>query len=402
MIQSLYTSISGMKAYQEALSVTSNNIANSQTVGYKKQKAMFDDLLYRNASGTKGDDKYAGTNPKSVGSGVKLSGVNTDYTSGVLTLTGGKTDVAFEGAGFFLLGDSKGTNYEYTRKGTFSLSGDNKLVNGEGKYVLGYGVGPDGDKIDFTKAPSSIDIPLGTAQGGKATDRATVSGNIPTSGSDSQIQFPVYDQAGNKLIVELSFQKGTTANSYMYTAKIDGTDVTPAGAKIQFRSDGTLDTANTVPEQIINASVSPIKLNLAGLTNYPTDKTLKVSEVSGRQASVPTDYSITDGGYIIVKYSDGSVKTAGQLAVATFPNEKGLAKTGNGNYAEGPSAGNVSIGVSGQNGAGAVRGGATEGSNVDLSTEFVDLMVYQRGFQGNSKVIKVSDEVLNDIVNLIR
>lgn len=116
MIKALYTSISGMNATQNALSVTSNNIANAQTVGYKT-KAMFDDLLYNNSVGAKGDDRYAGTNPKSIGNGVKMSGTVTDYTDGTITLTGGKTQAALEGNGFFVVGDSKGGNMEFTRKG---------------------------------------------------------------------------------------------------------------------------------------------------------------------------------------------------------------------------------------------------------------------------------------------
>ena len=145
-----------------------------------------------------------------------------------------------------------------------------------------------------------------------------------------------------------------------------------------------------------------LTLDLSGLTNYPTGKTISTTEVTGRPAAIANDYSISDGGFVMMRYSDGSMKVVGQLAVATFPNSGGLMKTGNGNYIATPSAGIPGIGVAGENGAGNVRGSAKESSNVDLSVEFVDLMLYQRGFQGNAKVIKVSDEVLNEVVNLIR
>ena len=137
MIKALYTSITGMNATQNALSVTSNNIANAQTVGYKT-KAMFDDLLYNNSIGAKGDDRYAGTNPKSIGNGVKMSGTVTDYTDGTITLTGGKTQAAMEGNGFFVVGDSKAGNMEFTRKGTFTISSDYYITNTEGQYVFAY------------------------------------------------------------------------------------------------------------------------------------------------------------------------------------------------------------------------------------------------------------------------
>lgn len=285
MIQSFYTGVTGMKAFQDGLSVTSNNLANAQTIGYKKQKAIFNDLLYKNSTGSQASNGYAGTNPTSIGSGSRLTGTSTDYTGGPLTFTNGKTDAAIDGSGFFVVSDANdtktaaGDKTEYTRKGTFRLSEDSYLVNDEGKYVLAYKTGA----LDRTP----IQIKMGELKGG----------------------------------------------------------VGPATA---------------------------------------------------------TDYAITDNGYITVQYSDGTFESIGQLALATFPNEKGLMKTGNGNYKVTPASGQAIEGKSGIDGVGTVRGGTTEASNVDLSAEFVDLMLYQKGFQGNSKAVKVSDDVLNDIINLIR
>ena len=177
-------------------------------------------------------------------------------------------------------------------------------------------------------------------------------------------------------------------------------DVQGAGGNMTFDAVG-----NPSPkEQAANIPFNGgnVKLDLSNLTNHPTDKTLSVTGVDGRAAATVKDCFIADGGYVMVKYSDGSMKAAGQLAVAMFPNEGGLMKTGNGNYTATNTTGILALGASGQNGAGKIRGGAQEGANVDLSVEFVDLMLYQRGFQGNAKVIKVSDEVLNEVVNLIR
>lgn len=152
MIKALYTSITGMNATQNALSVTSNNIANAQTVGYKKQKAMFDDLLYNNSIGAKSDGKYAGTNPKSIGNGVKMSGTVTDYSDGTITLTGGKTQAAMEGNGFFVVGDSKGGNMEFTRKGTFGISSDYYITNTEGQYVFAYPANEATGEVDLSES----------------------------------------------------------------------------------------------------------------------------------------------------------------------------------------------------------------------------------------------------------
>jgi len=407
MIKALYTSITGMNATQNALSVTSNNIANAQTVGYKKQKAMFDDLLYNNSIGAKGDGKYAGTNPKSIGNGVKMSGTVTDYSDGTITLTGGKTQAAMEGNGFFVVGDSKGGNMEFTRKGTFGISSDYYITNTEGQYVFAYPANEATGEVDLSGIPGPLQIPMGTAIGGIRTSKGTIKGNIPTGEKQITQDLPVYDNAGNTWTMRVEF-KQTSEHNYTYKVQMrndskketEFKDVQGAGGNMTFDAVGNPNPK----EQRANIPFDggSINLDLSHLTNHPTDKTLSVTDVDGRAAATVKDCFIADGGYVMVKYSDGSMKSAGQLAVAMFPNEGGLMKTGNGNYTATNTTGILALGTSGQNGAGKVRGGAQEGANVDLSVEFVDLMLYQRGFQGNAKVIKVSDEVLNEVVNLIR
>ncbi len=407
MIKALYTSITGMNATQNALSVTSNNIANAQTVGYKKQKAMFDDLLYNNAIGSKGDEKYAGTNPKSIGNGVKMSGTITDYTDGTITLTGGKTQAAMEGNGFFVLGDSKGGNMEYTRKGTFDISSDYYITNTEGRYVFAYPADPSTGNVDLSGIPGPLQIPMGSAIGGIRTSKGVIGGNIPADAKQVTQDLPVYDDAGNTWTMRVEFTQ-TSEHNYSYTVKMRNdskketvfNEVPNSGGNMTFNAVGKPDPAKPVAPVPFNGGT--VNLDFSKLTNHPTDKTLSVTDVDGRAAATVKDCFITDGGYVMVKYSDGSMKSAGQLAVAMFPNEGGLMKTGNGNYTATNTTGILALGVSGQNGAGKVRGGAQEGANVDLSVEFVDLMLYQRGFQGNAKVIKISDEVLNEVVNLIR
>ncbi|EDZ58393.1 flagellar hook protein FlgE [Bacillus cereus group sp. MYBK77-1] len=407
MIKALYTSITGMNATQNALSVTSNNIANAQTVGYKKQKAMFDDLLYNNSIGAKGDDRYAGTNPKSIGNGVKMSGTVTDYTDGTITLTGGKTQAAMEGNGFFVVGDSKAGNMEFTRKGTFTISSDYYITNTEGQYVFAYPADPSTGNVDLTGIPGPLQVPMGSAIGGIRTSKGVVGGNIPADAKQITQELPVYDNAGNTWTMRVEFkQDGEHNYKYKVYMRNDSkketafNEVDGAGGEVKFDAVGKPNPVN--PEANIPFNGGTVKIDFSKLTNHPTEKTLAVTDVDGRAAATVKDCFIADGGYVMVKYSDGSMKAAGQLAVAMFPNEGGLMKTGNGNYTATNTTGILAMGVSGQNGAGKVRGGAQEGANVDLSVEFVDLMLYQRGFQGNAKVIKISDEVLNEVVNLIR
>ena len=398
MIKALYTSITGMNATQNALSVTSNNIANAQTVGYKKQKAVFDDLLYSNTIGSKD------TNPKSIGNGVKLSGTYTDYSGGSITLTGGKTQAAIEGNGFFMVGDKQGGNTQYTRKGTFGISSDYYITNSEGQYVLTYPTKAGTEEIDYSAAPRPIQIPMGTAVGGIRTDKATIQGNIPRDQQQITQDFPAYDKEGNTWTMRVDITKVADGQ---YTYSVSARNDSKPGSNFNVISSN--NALNFTAGELTQGGTATIPfdgdnltLNLSGLTNFPTDKTLAPKDITGRPATTVKDCMISDGGYVMVRYADGSTRAGGQLAVAMFPNEGGLMKTGNGNYVSTASAGVPVFGGSNQNGAGTVRGGATEGSNVDLSTEFVDLMLYQRGFQGNAKVIKVADDVLNEVVNLIR
>ncbi|CAM4368321.1 flagellar hook protein FlgE [Bacillus manliponensis] len=403
MIKALYTSITGMNATQNALSVTSNNIANAQTVGYKRQKAMFDDLLYNNTIGAKGNDSSAGTNPTSIGNGVKLSGTSTDFNTGSITLTGGKMEAAIEGVGFFAVGDSNGGNIQYTRKGTFGISDDYYVVNSQGQYVFAYPTNPQTGEIDMTAQAGPLRVPVGEAIGGTQSTKGVLGGNINTVDEGITQDLKVFDDAGNeyKVLVEI---KKTSDHNYSYN--ISQMNVTKgettykpvssgASGNIAFNNVGEITSGSPITFRF--NGTKDFTLDLSKLTNHPTKTQLKPSEFNGNGATYIEDYSISDGGYIMATYEDGSTKPLGQLAVATFPNEGGLMKVGNGNYIETPSTGQRSISVSDN-----VKGKATEGSNVDLSVEFVDLMLYQRGFQGNTKVIKVADEVLNDIVNLIR
>ncbi|MGG5793092.1 flagellar hook protein FlgE [Bacillus cereus] len=407
MIKALYTSITGLNATQNALSVTSNNIANAQTVGYKKQKAMFDDLLYNNSIGAKGDNRYAGTNPKSIGNGVKMSGTVTDYSDGTITLTGGKVQAAMEGNGFFVVGDSKAGNMEFTRKGTFAISSDYYITNTGGQYVFAYPADPSTGNVDLSGIPGPLQIPMGSAIGGIRTSKGIVGGNIPADAKHITQELPAYDNAGNTWTMRVEFTQDGEHN-YKYTVKMrndskketEFTEVQGAGGNVTFDAVGNPDPVN--PEANIPFNGGTVKIDFSKLTNHPTEKTIAVTNVDGRPAATVKDCFITDGGYVMVKYSDGSMKAAGQLAVGMLPNEGGLMKTGNGNFTATNTTGILALGVSGQNGAGKVRGGAQEGANVDLSVEFVDLMLYQRGFQGNAKVIKISDEVLTEVVNLIR
>ncbi len=508
MIRSLSTGVTGLKAFQEALSITSNNITNSQTVGHKGQKASFEDLVYSQTKpGSKSTDSYAGVNPMDIGSGVTMSGVKTNLAQGAITNTGGKTDVAIEGNGYFMVGDANGNNILYTRKGSFTA--DKYLTTEGGQYVLGWGVNSLTGELDTTTVPSRIEIPMDQVIPGEATTKATVKGNIDYDtavGESVRTQFPAYDAMGKRtdITVELvsNGKNASGENEYSYVAmpsdikktdviqnamlnvkdnignlnageykinaqqnsvdssKMDITITGPGGLNLSQTIDNidqtftmkngtkdfiTLDLkkiTGTTPTSELNTSIfigeagkmtfdatgkmssvtndggdavptvvydSPatgqsvnIELNLNGLTLYATDSALRTEDVNGKAAAMIKDFSVTDDGILVGQYSDGSIKELGQIALAVFDNPQGLTRAGASNYSQTPASGEPEIARSGDVGAGRIRANSLESSNVDLSQEFVDLMVYQKAFQANTKIIQVSDEVIDGIVNLIR
>lgn len=209
MIRSTYTAVTGMKAFQEALAVTSNNIANSQTTGYKSQRAIFSDLVYSQLkTATASDGNYAGSNPMSMGSGVKMSSIKNNISQGGVQSTGGKTDVSIEGNGYFVVGNGNGNDVQYTRKGNFQLAENGYLTTEDGKYVLGWETDSLTGQLDPYGKASPIGIPMDQAVQGSATTKAKLSGNIDFTigvGEGIRTQLPIFDSAGQRTNLSMEY-----------------------------------------------------------------------------------------------------------------------------------------------------------------------------------------------------
>lgn len=414
MIQSMKTGITGMNAYQQALGVTSNNIANASTIGFKGQKAVFTDLLYTNTMGGSATELFAGTNPMSVGNGSAVGAIRTDFSAGGVEM-GGFMDAALTEDGFFVVGDSSGGSLAYTRNGSFSVSSDGRIINANGQYVLGFTADANGNIIS-SPTPVPIEIEIGKAVPGVASTKSSMSGNLPLKPEfDSNgtyihtKQMVVFNDAGEKVTLTVEFELTEDAPG---SGRADNTNV---NVRITMPNPNDPDNPISVGTTNLDFSANPfnpiipiggsgatgLELNLSNLTMLDTNGTV-TSKTDGSAAKIATGYGIGDGGAVLLQFSDGSTQQIAQLAVATFANNDGLMQQGNGTYTPGLSAGQVSIGVAGENGAGNVLGGRLESSNVDLANEFVDLMIYQKGFQGSTKIIKTSDDILNEVVNLIR
>ncbi|MFF3038468.1 flagellar hook protein FlgE [Arthrobacter citreus] len=397
MLRSLYSGISGLRSHQTMLDVTGNNIANVNTTGYKATAVQFQDTLSQLTQGaTAPGANNGGGNPAQVGLGVLVSGITTNFTQGSAQSTGRATDMMISGDGYFVT--KQGTQTTYTRAGAFDLDADGRLVTTDGKIVQGW-TGVNG-VINTGGAVGNVQLPDGAIAPAVATSQATVGGNLPseTTAGDPAATPPVpagtfvrdmdvYDANGNATVVPLTF----TRTPGGWTASAGGQSVDLAFAN-GIQTAGNPTTLN----------VNGVAVDLTGLTSYAGVSTASVTGQNGRAAGTLESFSIAKDGTIIGSFTNGAKQSLARIAVATFTNPAGLEKAGNSGYTATVNSGNPVLGGPGDPGMGNAIAGSLEMSNVDLSQEFTNLIVAQRGFQANARIITTSDEVLQELTNLKR
>jgi flagellar hook protein FlgE len=396
------------------MDVIGDNIANINTVGFKASRVSFREGFAQVlaeaalAQGTRG-----GRNPTQVGSGVTLGSIDLIFTQGSLEATGRTFDLAIEGRGFFVLGD--GERSYYSRAGDFQLDGAGRLVQaGSGLTVKGFGADSQGQ---LTGAIGDVVLPLGEAAPPVATSQIRLSGNLDASaegGATRTLGATVYDQAGRSYQLTLTFTS-TGNGGWDWTATGDGGSVMPTAAgTASFDGDGVLADF-TYPDGASGLTVTrpgggtfsveivsgdPQGRN--GLTGYASSMTAAVLGQNGYGSGELTDIRIDTNGIITGLYSNGTDHILGQIALASFTNPSGLTRTGGSLYLESPNSGTAAVGFAGDSGGSALASGALESSNVDISQEFTDMIITQRGFQASAKVISTSDELLAEVINLLR
>jgi len=454
MMRSLFSGVSGLKAHQQKMDVIGNNIANVNTVGFKAARVTFSDILNQTISGATSADTTTGKggiNPKQIGLGVGIASIDTINTAGSTESTGNITDLAISGNGFFIVRNGSNSTYQFTRAGNFTVDELGNLVTSEGLNVYGWldygGVQQeDGTYIYDTDAlvePINIYSDAYNANkriiNAKATENATFEGNLDsgeTAQGDSLYdigstvpdpQFSstmsIYDSLGNEYEVEVEFVKcfvGTDTDGNAVTSwywQIPGTSdlATASGASgyIVFDSNGDIITDDSsapesavvtaVPDGTVGAEDMTISIDFSNLTMNSNDSSVKADTVDGYPPGTLSDYSIGADGIIMGVYSNGQQQPLGMIALAVFENPSGLLKAGSNTYYATANSGDFTNGVKvGTEGSGSLSAGCLEMSNVDLSNEFSQLIITQRGFQANSRVITASDEMLQELVNLKR
>ena len=429
MLRSMFSAISGLRAHQTKMDVVGNNIANVNTVGYKSQTTVFEDTLsqlLRNGSAPTADT--AGTNPAQVGLGVKVGSVTTNFSQGSTQNTGRATDFMISGDGFFTT--KSGSEDLYTRAGSFDFDGVGNLVTPDGAVLQGWTADATG-AINTNGPVGNLSIPYGQILPPDETTASAVAGNLsadalPTD-APVQTQATMFDSLGNAHQVTYVFQKTATAGAWKLDVLDEngntllpttGTPPVPTLVDVTFNASGAMTAPSTVsspapvdgkftfdPTSTFPSWAGPVTVDLTPVTQYGgKSSATATTPAAGAGSALGTleSFSLGNDGTITGVYSNGLKKSLGQLALATFANPSGLTKAGNSSFRVGNNSGNALVGVAGTGGRGTLTAGALEMSNVDLSQEFTGLIIAQRGFQANSRMITASDEILQDLINIKR
>lgn len=392
MLRALYSAISGLRSHQTMLDVTGNNIANVNTTGFKSSAIQFQDTLSQLTRGASGPgDATGGSNPAQVGLGVQVAGISTNFSQGSAQATGRSTDMMIAGDGFFVV--NSGAENLFTRAGSFSFDAGGRLVTPDGALVQGWtavdGEIPPGNPVGGL---GPIVLPQNAVAPAVATSLATITGNLPQEtavGGTLERTISVYDASGVSRPLEFTFTR--TAGGWNVTGVDGATTVT---SSLGFTA-GALTSGATMTIGGITVDFSPVS-GYAGLT------TVAAARQDGREPGTLQSYSLAKDGTLIGSFSNGATEAIARLAMGKFVNPGGLEKAGGSTYRATINSGDLTYGTAGTGAFGSLSAGALEMSNVDLSQEFTNLIVAQRGFQANARIITTSDEVLQELTNLKR
>jgi flagellar hook protein FlgE len=413
MIQAMYNGVSGLQAHKSEMDVISNNIANINTVGFKSSRMSFREMMSQTIRGASeaASDGVGGTNPMQIGLGVGVGSIDVNQGQGALIATGKQTDVAIAGSGFIPLGD--GNARFYTRDGSLQVDANGNLISSaSGLKVLGWTADLNTGAIDTTTpvTPSSgIKLPLGQLSICRQTSNVTFGGNVNAVGGSFSQSVNVYDSLGVPHTVSVDFQKTANDGEWSWTASCPDADplTTVGTGTVQFDSSGRSQTASGALSLTLlasNGAVNPINVTMdfSTINQLKGDTTLMATKQDGVPLGTLDSFSISKAGVISGVFTNGMNQVLGQMSLALFSNPAGLSKNANNLYAETSNSGLPQIRQAASGSLGSLSTGFLESSNVDLPTEFANMIVAQRGFQANSRVITTSDEILQELVQLKR
>jgi len=417
------TAVSGIKASSTSLNIIGNNIANAGTTGFKTSRGEFADVFSNSLSGSVSD---------SSGKGVAVVGVNQSFSQGNISFTENVMDMAINGNGFFVL-DDNGTRI-YSRAGNFSVNRDGFVVNSGGSQLQVFRATSDG-KIASDLGPLKIDTSLIQP---RATGETEITANLdsrqvvpaaawPPAGFDAFAAPPtapdpdmfnastsvtIYDSLGNPHVQSMYFVKGTAQNEWSMYTLIDGKSESGPDT-ITFDTSGQIPAANLPLEFAIagwipldatgaanGAQAQDMTLSLSSLTQFGSEFGVNSIAQDGYTTGQLRGIEVSDSGVAFARFTNGQSRALGQVALAKFANTNGLQPVGNTGWAETFNSGQPVIGAPGAAGLGMVQSGALEDSNVEVTQQLVDMIVAQRNFQANAKVIQTEDTITQTVINM--
>jgi flagellar hook protein FlgE len=421
---SFFIPLSGLNADSQAMNTIANNLANMNTAGYKARAAHFAEMFYQQIGST------GSGNPIQVGAGTQIGAISTDFSDGSSNWTGLSTDVALQGNGFFVVSDGK---EEYlTRAGNFSVDASGNLITSNGLRVMGY---PAANGVVNTNAAlAPINIPESQLLSPKATGSFSISANLDPSAAAAS-NFPatvnMYDSLGQMHTATVTYT-ANGAGSWGYSIALPASDTAAAPAvtgTMTFDKNGNLATIQptgaAAPSNVGSAAgdISSIPVAFAGLTDGASNLSMTwnllgpsgtptISQVAGKSAVNATSqdgyapgqyqgFTVGSDGTVTVSFSNQQKINVGQIALGNVANLQGLQAEGNGNYSTTLASGNANIGTSGTAGLGTMQNAALEGSNVNISSEFANLIIAQRAFEANSKSVTTFDTITQETIQMI-
>ncbi len=459
MMRSMFSGVSGIRVHQTKMDVIANNISNVNTVGYKASRVTFSEVFSQTLSGASSANPLTGrggVNPMQIGLGAGVASIDKIMTTGSAQRTDRTLDLMIQGEGFFIVGDGSGTYF--TRAGALDIDENGNIVNVGGLKLMGWDAIEDTEKPGQFKVDKSMVKPLIiTPQkeyiSPKATSVIGFKGNLNArTDKTKDCMMTFYDSVGTKYVMDITFTHNPDATDLKGKDAVSAWEITIppviypegdrdnpiklnadfTGLRIEFDSKGKIvfPVANDKGEfdGIDLTFVNPIDGLVPGATIgllNPTDNTKNdgiiklrfdgITQLNGTAASAKAEDKdgcapgklqgmvVSTDGKITGRYSNGQMKLLGQVPVARFSNPGGLEKIGDNLFAQTANSGDFDgIGEEIAVGGGKILGGVLEMANVDLSSEFTEMITTQRGFQANSRIITTSDEMLQELVNLKR
>jgi flagellar hook protein FlgE len=409
--------VASIRAQQTRMNAIGNNLANVNTTAFKSSRVTFQDMLAQTVRGaTAPNASIGGMNPIQIGLGALTAGTDVNNEQGSLNGTSRPTDMAIQGNGFFLV--SNGGRIAYTRDGAFDLDANGDLVHrATGERLLGWTADAATGAID-TNQPigpgSSIRIPMGQRTAVQQTSNVVWTGNLDsrvfsqTGMQSTQAVVRVYDSLGSQHDITLTLTETPNPNEWEWSvAGANGTTAVGTGT-IQFDPNtgaivgGGTGTMTVQPPGATGLSPFDVTLDFSSMSQLATEMQVQASSQNGFAPGSLTSFSISADGVITGLFTNGLTRPIGQIGMAVFPNANGLERMGSNLWRDTNNSGVPVYGQPRSAGRGSINSGFLEQSNVDIGNEFTELIVTQRGFQANTRVVTTVDEMLQDLINMKR